>query len=430
MLMRRFHQVLASPELGGGELMALHLAQFLRERTQDSEVWIPGDGPAQRKAKALGLPTSLYPVNRLTSPSRVKTLAGNVCAWRQLQPHRSDLIHVHSPLHYRALWPALKLSRATCVVHVHLEPGERALQWAFQKPPDLIITCARFLEPLVRGQLPERYQRRQRIVAVSNAIDTQRFFPGDRAAAKRRVGAPWNRPLALMLANVAPHKGQETAIQATAALQSVGLDLTLWLAGLERGGESHYTRRLRALCRDLGVADRVDFLGHRDDTADLLRAADVLLLPSTHEGLPLCVLEAQATKVPVLAAPSGGIPEVIVDGVTGFLIPASDAATYAQRISCLLRHPALYHRMTEQAYTRILIEHSWQGYTDQIWSLYHELLTTPLIDFPRQNKIHLWPGAMRWAPSPTAPRLSLVTKSITLLKIAKLFSSAVMIASS
>jgi glycosyltransferase involved in cell wall biosynthesis len=374
----RFHYVLASPELGGGELVALHLAQSLRERTQDSRVWIPGDGPARRMAEALGLPTSLYPADKLFRASKVQALAGTVRIWPRLQPHRLNLIHVHAPQHYGALRRALQLSRAKSVVHVHLEPGERELQWAFQTPPDLILTCGRFLEPLVRGQLPECYQRRQRIVAVPNAVDTRLFFPGDRAAAKRCVGAPGHRPLALMLANLAPTKGQETAIRATAVLRRTGVDLTLWLAGVERGGTCHYTGILRALCRDVGVADRVTFLGHREDAPDLLRAADVLLLPSTHEGLPLCVLEAQATKVPVLAAPTAGIPEVIAEGTTGFLIPAADAAMYAQRIHCLLRYPTLWHRITEHAYTRILTAHSWPGYTDRIWSLYHELLTPHL----------------------------------------------------
>jgi len=64
---------------------------------------------------------------------------------------------------------------------------------------------------------------------------------------------------------------------------------------------------LQALCSELGVADQIRFLGHREDIPDLLRAADILLLPSTNEGLPLSVLEAQATKVPVLAAPTAGI---------------------------------------------------------------------------------------------------------------------------
>ena len=104
------------------------------------------------------------------------------------------------------------------------------------------------------------------------------------------------------------------------------------------------------------MVDRVQFLDYRSDTADLLRAADVFLLPSTHEGLPLSVLESQARKVPVLAAPTGGIPEVVIDGETGFLHSATDVIDYENRIEALLRHSDLYDRVTERAYTNILKE--------------------------------------------------------------------------
>ena len=365
-----FHQVLASHELGGAGHIALGLASELQGRGQVSHVWIPGEGPAQRKAEELGLITHSYTATGLSISAKIRAITNNLSFWQKLYFHRPGLIHIHSPFHYRALLLALKLSRMRCVVHVQLEEDVEGLRWAFKTPPDLIITCARFLEGYVRRILPERYQDRQRIVAVSNPVDTQQFYPGDRTAAKRHVGAPIDVPLALMLANLAPHKGQETAIKAMAALTKAGVEAMLWLAGVERGGERHYTTLLHNLCAELGVEDRVQFLDYRSDAADLLRAADVFLLPSTHEGLPLSVLEAQATKVPVLAAPTGGIPEVVIDGETGFLHSATDVLGYASRIEALLRHSDLYDRVTERAYTNILKEYTWQVYYERVWQLY------------------------------------------------------------
>ena len=85
------------------------------------------------------------------------------------------------------------------------------------------------------------------------------------------------------------------------------------------------------------MGECVRLLGQRDDANVLLRAADFFLLPSTNEGLPLSILEAQATKVPVLAAPTAGIPEIVRDAETGFLIPATDAPGYAHRIRVFAR---------------------------------------------------------------------------------------------
>jgi glycosyltransferase involved in cell wall biosynthesis len=156
------------------------------------------------------------------------------------------------------------------------------------------------------------------------------------------------------------------------------MDVTCWLVGVERQDGGGYTTRLQALCNELGVADRVRFLGYREDVPDLLRAADVFILPSTNEGLPLSILEAQATKVPVLAAPIAGIPEVITDGETGFLIPADNIVGYANRIESLLHHPERSNCVTEQAYTRVIKEYNWQTFCETIWMLYQSLLRREL----------------------------------------------------
>ena len=204
-------------------------------------------------------------------------------------------------------------------------------------------------------------------------MDIRKFAPSDKWAAKQRVGAPANAPLILMLANLAPHKGQETAIRAVASLKQQGIPVVCWLAGVERGGSKSYSQRLQSLIGALDLGDRVQLLGQRADADELLRAADFFLLPSTNEGLPLSILEAQATKVPVLAAPTAGIPEVVSDGETGFLIPADDAHGYANRLRSLLQDSAEYRRVAEQAYTRTISEQSWGPHCEHLLSLYDSL---------------------------------------------------------
>jgi glycosyltransferase involved in cell wall biosynthesis len=267
--------------------------------------------------------------------------------------------------------PGLVLSRLPRVVHVQIEEEPRAFRWALRWPPELIVTCSRTLVEHVRRSLPDRLRDRQRIEAVPNAVDTGRFFPAvDKVEAKCRVGAPEGTPLALMLANLAPHKGQETAIRAIAALARRGIAATCWLAGVERGPGEGYADRLSALIDELGVGDRVRLLGFRADAPDLLRAADLFLLPSTCEGLPLSIVEAQATKVPVLAAPTAGIPEVVADGETGFLIAADDAEGYADRIAMLLDDGALHRRVAESAYAQALRESTWRSFCGRMLELY------------------------------------------------------------
>jgi glycosyltransferase involved in cell wall biosynthesis len=368
--------MLASKELGGAGLIALYLANSLSAQFQESHVWIPGEGPAQRKAHELGLQYHLYSSTSAFSKSKVEQVAANLKIAQRLYRYRSGVMHIYSPFHYRVLRLGLNLSHLKCIVHVQLEEEEEGLHWAFKNPPDLIITCAKFLVEYIRRTLPERYQERQLIISVPNAVDLERFSPDNKSSAKLRVGAPISTPLVLMLANLAPHKGQETALKVTSALKKAGVNIVLWLAGIERGGESHFTTHLRSLSIDLGVADRVQFLGHRHDAPDLLRAADIFILPSTREGLPLSILEAQATKVPVLAAPTSGIPEVVIDEETGFLIAADDVNAYACRVKSLLDNSDLYHHLTEQAYRNVASNNSFQVYCQKILQLYNALLSS------------------------------------------------------
>jgi glycosyltransferase involved in cell wall biosynthesis len=265
---------------------------------------------------------------------------------------RRGWAHVHSPGVYRMLRPVLRLAGLRTAVAVHIDPSPEEVRWAFRDPPNLILPCARYMAGPIRQALGAQGEK-LRIASLPNAVDAERYFPGDRAAARERLGGPEGRPLALMLANLATHKGQETAIRAVAELKARGRDIDCWLAGVERGGGQEYGRRLRSLAAELGVGDRVRFLGFRTDGPELLRAADFLLLPSTHEGLPLSIIEAQASKVAVLAAPTAGIPEVVSDGETGFLIPAADASGYADRIEDLLRRPDLSRRVTEAAFSAV-----------------------------------------------------------------------------
>ena len=370
----KFHQFLVSRDIGGAGLVALDFAKILCAQGIESPVWIPGTGPAWTQAEGRGLQVESYDLASASSRSNIKAAGVNWQVWSRLRKTGPGLVHVHSPHAYGALRRGLGYSGLKQVVHVQIEEEQEGLRWALKSPPDLIITCAQFLVDQVRQALPEHRRDRQRIAAVPNAVDTAKYFPADKREAKRKVGAPFALPMCLMLANLAPHKGQETAIRTAALLKARGITVHFWLAGTERGGSGAYTERLHALIAELGVADRVCLLGQRGDAPDLLRAADFFLLPSTCEGLPLSILEAQATKVPVLAAPTAGIPEVICDGTTGFLIPAGDAAGYAGQLETLLANPSLADRVAEAAFLHTTREHNWTAYCRHVVELYEEVL--------------------------------------------------------
>ena len=336
--------------------------------------WIPGRGRAWSKVSSLSLPVRAYDGRRLASRSRLTSGLENLKLGLALRK-QPGLIHFNDPFCYAALRHGIGLAGLRTVVHVQLEYDPKGLQWAFRHPPDLIVTCAAFLEPTVRRILPRGRGEQQRIAVVPNAVDIATFCPTDKTRAKRAIGAPLDRPLVLMLANLAEHKGQETAIRAVRELKMRGVPVCAWLAGAEREPGRGYASALLALIESLGLEDDVHLLGFREDAPSLLRAADVMLLPSTNEGLPLSVVEAQAAKVPVIASPTAGVPEVIEDGVSGFLVGANDVLGYAGRIEQILRNPVECQTIIEAAHRRVTAAHDWAEYKGRMWELYCGLLT-------------------------------------------------------
>ena len=118
-------------------------------------------------------------------------------------------------------------------------------------------------------------------------------------------------------------------------------------------GRGHLEAELKAQARQLGIADRVRFLGFRDDIGDLLPLFDVFALPSLSEGLSIALLEAMAAGTPVVATRVGGNPELVIHGETGLLVPAGDVSSLAAAISALLIDRAEATRLGENGRTRV-----------------------------------------------------------------------------
>lgn len=363
-----YHQFLVAPKLGGGEMVALRLAQHLAEQQSQPVIWTPGPGSVEAAARQSRLPCLQYSSAALFSNKLARAWAslGIVAQLRRRQP---GVVHLHAPFLYGLLRPALKLTAMPAVVHFHLEPSREEIEWVLREPPAAIVTCAEFIARQA-ADVANELGAPADITAVPNGVDTVRFHPGSGPADKLQVGAPLDRPLVLMLANLAPHKGQETALRAAAMLKQRRRNLMFWFAGEERSGGSAFLRHLQQLSEELGVSDCIRFLGFRADAPQLLRAADMLLLPSTHEGLPLTLVEAQASKVPVIAAGTAGVPEIIRHAETGFLVAADDPEGYATTVELLLDQPALRTRVTEQAYRQATTNNSWNKFLERMDAVY------------------------------------------------------------
>jgi len=113
-------------------------------------------------------------------------------------------------------------------------------------------------------------------------------------------------------------------------------------------GDGELRADLEAMVTKLGIQDQVVFTGYRNDLVPALTAIDVFVLPSISEGLGICLMEAMAMRKPIVATAVGGVPEVLIDGETGILVPAKDPERLANAIADLLAAPKRLQRMGEK----------------------------------------------------------------------------------
>jgi L-malate glycosyltransferase len=129
--------------------------------------------------------------------------------------------------------------------------------------------------------------------------------------------------------------------------------------------------------RERGLEARTAFLGKRDEFVDILAASDVFLLPSEQESFGLAALEAMSCGVPVVASSVGGIPEVVVDGATGYLARAGDVSAMADRVLQLVSDPAIWAAFSRRARERTIERFQLAPAIDAYEALYRRVLEKP-----------------------------------------------------
>src|SRR5262245_32756257 len=154
-MMITVHQLLVSTEIGGAAGIALSLADATRASGRATLVWAPGIGMASRRATNMAIRCGVFDAAAATSRTPIRAAWANMKLCKALRQSGPGLVHVHSPGFYGALRWGLRFSGLRRVAHVHIESDQSFFQWAFRQPPELIITCARFLERSVSAALPQ-----------------------------------------------------------------------------------------------------------------------------------------------------------------------------------------------------------------------------------------------------------------------------------
>jgi len=212
-----------------------------------------------------------------------------------------------------------------------------------------------------------------RVRTVAPGVDLDLFTPGDRAAARARLGLDTTGPLVLFAGRVQPLKGPDVLVQALAVLRASGRPVpTLAVLG-GPSGRPTAVRELVALAAASGVSEHVIVRPPvpRAVLVDWYRAADLVAMPSRSESFGLVAAEAQASGTPVLAAGVGGLRSVVADGISGRLVTGHDPETWAEAIAELLADDAARAVMEHGARTHAQ-QFGWDVSADKVLRVYDE----------------------------------------------------------
>lgn len=360
--------------IGGQERVLLDMVRSLDRRRFEPVVWCNAPTVA-RAVEALGVVAhhSRFGYFFATDggrfyPSRYLSYVRD--ALRLIRQERIDLVHCNgtSPLQFCV--PAAFIARRPVIGHIHFDEDRRGRYVFLTHLATIALGCS---HQTVQGLRDDGMDPR-RIRVIHNGVDFARFSAADAPGEglRERLGIAPGAPVIASAGALLPIKGPDVLLDAFARLLPANPEAHLLMAG--KGPERD---ALEAQIARLGLGGKVHLLGFLEDPGPLYRAADIFVLPSRREAMPLVLIEAAMFGLPAVASSVGGIAEAVIQGETGLLVPPEDPMALAGGLAQLLGEPALRRRLGEQAKARAHAEFALPAAIARIEELYDELLTSP-----------------------------------------------------
>ena len=348
----------SAPEYG----LAIRIASFLRRPNQTS--------PFIEACRTEGLPVRIFE-ERFPFDPRLPSLVRS-----ELIKNRADLLQTHS---YKAnVIGALLSSRMQrdgirWAAYLHGTTQENLkvrmyyeMELLAVRRADGIVPVSEMIGRTVAGRLG---RSRAHLEVIPNALLPETTSDGGiREQARREMGAPDGAVVIGVIGRLSREKGQDIFVDALARLKDTKVFAVLV-------GEGPDEAALRARVEQLGLGDRVRFMGYQNDMAPIYAGMDLAVIPSLSEGIPNVALEAMGRRIPLIATAVGGLPEMVADGMSGLLVPPGDAEALAKSVRFLTDRPEERQRMGEAGRAAIESRFSMAERMKRVRALYERLMT-------------------------------------------------------
>lgn len=373
----RIAQIVTAMDCGGVPDHIVNLARGLSQRHDVTVICREADEQYAIALAAAGIEVVHIPFKRAPNPlADIRTFRLLV---KLLRERRFDVVHTHrSKAALLGLIAARMAGVPVAVNTAHMfgfmilpHALGRGVFWLYDKllfafAADAVITVSDSIRSAViaGGVVPARKTHR-----VYYGIEYSHFLPTlDPIGVRKSVGVDPDATVIIVVARHVPQKGLDMMLAAAAEVAASQPEARFLLVG-----DGPLRSGLEEQARNLGIEDRVIFLGARSDVATLLQIADIFALSSVAEGLPIAILEAMAAGKPVVSTGVDGVPEAVLDGVTGFVIRSRNPSEMATAFKQLIADPALRRRMGSAGRLRLEQEFSVERMTANMEALYRDV---------------------------------------------------------
>ena len=346
---------------GGQEIRILSEAQGMIRRGHQVKLLCPQESRILNEAPAWKVPVFALPIGK-------KRLIGLKCMFEWLRIDRCHVVSTHSSTDsWLTAIALLALNRPCSMVRTrHISapvPRNFLTRWLYTRATARIVTTG---EALKRQLVERNGYPESRIESVPTGVDATRFAPGDRAAARQKVGLPADAPLVGIVATLRSWKGHRYLVEALAGLPEKAMLVIV--------GDGPQREALEKLVRNLKLEARVRFAGNQRDVLPWLQALDVFALPSyANEGVPQALVQAMLVGLPCVTTHAGSIAELAIDGSTALVVKPQDVESLRGALQKLLDDADLSRRLGEAARRHCAEGFSYEKMLDRMEAVYRRV---------------------------------------------------------
>lgn len=360
----------------GAERALLLLVKSLDPSRYRPFVLVGCDGEMTAQLDAAGIPNACVELQHTDWRHPIAFLRCVLAIAGHMRSTGAAIAHANEVPSFQALGYAARLARVPALTHVRFPETAEGFDWSLKPGFRRAIFVSDALRQEAMAVRPGLFEERGETIH-DGVVPRDPPSEVERAAGRQALGLPADGVLVLLSGQVVEVKGIWEFLEAARLLVGAGVDVTFAVLGDDLRGKGETRRLAEERAGALGLADRVRFLGFRRDAARLVPLFDVVAVPSHVEPLGNSTLEAMAAAVPVVGSRVGGIPEMIVDGETGILIPPRDAAALAGALQRLIASAPLRARLGAAARQRAMLVFGLDEHARRVQDLYDAVLDGP-----------------------------------------------------